>query len=125
MDILDDAQRERLGIQPVERILALVTATMFCTGLPAFRAHTASVGTARLSLRRLIPSPRSPLTFSASRPACFAPSGTVLLHQLRKTCLQCIQGFAQHRIVLLAFPDRAALIQCPDKRRTLSIIPHF
>src|SRR5438128_9165239 len=36
-----------------------------------------------------------------------------------------MQGFVQRRIVLVAFPDRAALIQCPDKRRTLSIIPHF
>src|SRR5437667_12375272 len=36
-----------------------------------------------------------------------------------------MQGFVQRRIVLVAFPDRAALIQCPDKRRTLSIIPNF
>src|SRR5215470_15592878 len=36
-----------------------------------------------------------------------------------------MQGFVQRHIVLVAFPDGAALIQCPDKRRTLSIIPHF
>src|SRR5262252_180146 len=36
-----------------------------------------------------------------------------------------MEGFVQRHIVLVAFPDGAALIQCPDKRRTLSIIPDF
>src|SRR4029450_12756731 len=47
------------------------------------------------------------------------------LHPLCKPCLQRLEGFVQRHIVLVAFPDGAALIQCPDKRRTLSIIPHF
>src|SRR5215831_9046001 len=56
---------------------------------------------------------------------CFYPSYAVGLHPLRKPCLQRLEGFVQRHIVLVAFPDGAALIQCPDKRRTLSIIPDF
>src|SRR5262249_8616488 len=55
----------------------------------------------------------------------FYPSCAVGLHPLRKPCLQRLEGFVQRHIVLVAFPDGAALIQCPDKRRTLSIIPDF
>src|SRR5262249_28798392 len=66
MDMLDDAHRERLGIQPIERMLALVTATIFYTGLPAFHAPTASVGTARVAVTHRVTSPRSSLHLSGS-----------------------------------------------------------
>src|SRR5215471_8457395 len=56
---------------------------------------------------------------------CFYPSCAVGLHPLRKTCLQRLEGFVQRHIVRVAVPDGTALIQCPDKRRTFSIIPDF
>jgi hypothetical protein len=46
LDVLDEAHGEILGIQPVERILALVTPVLLRTGFPGFQACASSAVTA-------------------------------------------------------------------------------
>jgi hypothetical protein len=72
VDILDDAQREMLGIQPIERILALVTLALLRTGFPGFQARTSSAVTALMctdTLTHLVTPLRSSLRPSGSLPA--------------------------------------------------------
>jgi len=43
LDVLDEAHGDILDVQPVERMLALVTLAIIRTGCPGFQACTSSV----------------------------------------------------------------------------------